>query len=81
MAKLQLKKAKSKIKKRMFGHNVPHSNVKTKRTFGINSFSKKVKLENGNNIKVRLTSGLLRTWRKHGGTIEALVNIIAKGDK
>lgn len=81
MAKSQLKNAKSKIKKRMVGHNVSHSNVKTKRTFGINSFSKKVKLENGNNIKVRLTSRILRTWRKHGSTIEVLENIIANGDK
>lgn len=79
MANFQIRKAKTN-KKRMVGHNVSHSNVKTKRTFGINYLTKRISLGNNNKVAVKLTAKMLRTWRKHGSTIAALEKLIAKGD-
>ncbi len=73
--------AKTNIKKRMVGNNVSHSNVKTKRTFRVNVIDKRIKISSNNKTKLKLTTGMLRTWRKHGSTIEALKKLLAKGDK
>lgn len=72
--------AKSYIKKRMIGHNVSHSNVKTKRTFKVNAISKNFTLNSKNKSKLKLSTSMLRTWRKHGGTAEALERLLIKGD-
>ena len=63
----------------MVGNNVSHSNVKTKRTFGVNALTRNIKVF-GNKKKFKLTADMLRTWRKHGCTIEALNKLISKGD-
>lgn len=65
----------------MVGHNVSHSNVKTKRTFRVNAISKNFTLNSNNKTKIKLSTSMLRTWRKHGGTMEALKKLLARGER
>lgn len=71
---------KACTRKRMVGHNVSHSNIKSKRTFKINTLTKKVKTTSGNKTSISMSTKLLRTWRKKGGTFEALMQLVSKGE-
>lgn len=63
----------------MVGHNVSHSNIKSKRDFNINKVVKHVTTSCGNKVKLIMSTKMLRTWRKQGGTYEALKKLMNEG--
>ena len=65
-------------RKRMVGNNVSHANNKTKRTFELNMQIKRYKLQNGQTIKLKLSTRAIRTIDKLGSVEAALLKLDAK---
>lgn len=62
-------------KKRLVGHKVSHSNIKTKKNQKVNLHTKKIfDPETGKMIKVRLSASAIRTLDKKGSLIASLLS-------
>ncbi|MBR3177566.1 50S ribosomal protein L28 [Candidatus Saccharibacteria bacterium] len=53
-------------KGKMYGHNVSSSQRKTRKVFKPNIQKKTIKLENGQKLKVNVSTSALRTLKKKG---------------
>lgn len=53
-------------KGKMYGHNVSFSQRKTRKVFKSNIQKKTIKLENGQKLKINVSTSALRTLKKKG---------------